>query len=455
MRFNIGKLSLVFLAGLAPYQLLTAQENPADFAGGTIITTNNEYKSETNTAKTTFLVNQTFMGTDGKFFVPQNTRKIDENVTLEEMITAITGEVYTPVNFAADRSYTSQTLTCSEAEDRCYGCMTNCFTSTRRIRSETSRELGFQVCTRMVVKPTQRQPVLALPPSFYGRTWLEFEPGKSPVDGEVNSYDIKSFISGDPTVRRPFSCSLRAPNSIGSGIEANPCAGGFCLNVSQDCKISWNTSGAQVGEKYAFQVRIQETGNHYCQGYSDVDFLAEIGCASGDFACLQCSDIDVTQVLAAVRKNFGEQVANTVKTTNKNFKLLKKRATQVGKKAIQKRQKRTAARFQKRSLELDQVIINTLSSQPAIIQNCLRPSRLFCQRTDMSTVVSPIIAAAQEVAKSELKAFKQQKRLMRALGKRGPNGPKRKGEIQARTTATVGALGPLNGMVNQCNFPQN
>lgn len=438
MKGSKGQILGVTLASFFVFSAIPqaqSQTFPEDMGGGHIAVSKTSYDPISNTATSEFLVGQTFLGEQGKFVMPGGTSQ-QGPITKEEPFVAITGELFTPIKFIATRTYPSSLLTCSEPEDRCRGCIATGFEGSRRVGDLVNGAVTYRVVSYYNVKAG------VLPPAFYGNTWLQFEPGK------LNAIPLKNFIIG----QKAFSCALRDPNPNRSGIEINPSAGGLPLEITPDCTVNWNTRDAQVGQKYAFQMTIQEDGSHFCRGYSEVDFIAEIGCASGDLECLQCTNIDVQEILKQTQAAFAEQAKFLEKLFNKNKKLQRKVALRSGSLSFYLVTLRKQAKLLKQKIANRVALIEaTLLSQPQLIQSCLRPSSLFCTRVDVGSAIAPITKAAFDTSKDSKKQVRRTAGLRTSItGKKVQRNKKDVNRAKNLAEATMRAIAPLNGVMNQC-----
>lgn len=395
---------------------------------------------------------------------------ISGNVTTDDptdIVLDLTGEVYANKKFDAIGGSSKSSLTPAVVQDSSLGCRSGGFGVLDRIASLENKSTSsadfsvgsyFHIVDNRVAglvngaRPVQSQMYPA--PNYTGPLYYEMT-----IDG-VGSIDLKPYIIAP----EGFTCKLKEDKNVhgiaNTGLARNPAG----LTITEDCIVKWNTNGTQLGEKYGFRTVIYSAYSDPSCGkaYTELDLLLQVGCAAHDLACLQCSNIDVRQILADTQKAYDDITNLWEKSIKQIGKLRTKFARDPRSKEFQSRTyyRRLVNQFAAKRLVGKQTIDANLSSQPQFIMNCLRPSKLFCQSKDMSSIVAPTLNAINEAEKGSKKSERSLSRLQKILTSPGFKGRSSRQDLKAsrakiqNITVTAqkarDAISLLNGTVNQC-----
>lgn len=419
---SIISTSIVLLLILATTPQVLAEP---EFRGGVVYPTSIQRVGE-GPATITVSAKQSFNAPDGEIFskgvsiLYSSSEDAPGTVTYQGPLTDLQSEMYGYSALSGKtRTISASTLDCQNPEDKCRGCVGAIFYTDRRIGSAVNIDadnVDSRVYTRFSVATGNIQ----LSPKYTGDLQLNF------LQGATNTYDLKPHISHDGG----FKC-LMTTASASTGIEYNPSAGGLDLELSDDCVLSWDTSGTQVGEKYVVKVSISSTADHDCPIYTEVDLLIEIGCSeaqisTNDPSCFLCAGVPVQPLL-------DQMIEST--------EILHKRAKQAQRKGIRKAReldptsfeffnvKRKLRRvFKKKFLPVYEDLMAQLAAHPGVMSLCAAPSSLYCSTSDFTGRKVNLLESGDELFTAYKRLLKAMVRAVnRASGNVGGDAKKKRG----------------------------
>ena len=377
-------LSLIFLSPAK----IKAQENT--FAGGVLNITAVERQ---NSASVSLHTKQTHQS-DGIYLRStsghgSSDSRVTDSVKVNSTSFTLRGEQLSESEFNANFTIGANALNCSAPQDICYGCVNRSFSGPLRFLGDGLQNVdpnnrSYSVSTRYSVAFSSNSPA----PNYNGPTFLRFAANK------LNIQDLTQYITYG---NKSYSCSLKAA-TYQNGLISNPKIDDNPLTVTSDCKLSWDTTGAEVGSKYAFQLYITSAQQAPrpsfapsswggCFPRTEVDLLIEVGCSeeqqqTGDPSCFLCSSQNLTTTYKQIEKE------------TENLFLNLKKAVKIGKKTSKKckvdqNMDKKMANLDKQHKKRSDIAMRTASalsiSAPAVAGVCLAPSSFFCSSSDITT----------------------------------------------------------------------